>query len=209
MASSTLAEGNVLDTIEAKWRARGYTLIRDPQSEELPAFLRGFRPDAIAVGKSPSLAIEVIQTRGPASTQKLKQIEGLLRDRDDWRLEVVYVPPTGTAVEAVSSGTIRETLRQAGRLAGTAPKAGLLLAWAGLEAAARQREPELADRGLTSGSLIDLLASQGYVRQDQASELRQLGRVRNTLAHGQIDIVPAQADVEKIVAIGLGMLDDH
>ena len=207
MAASALAERDALDSIEAKWRARGYTLIRDPRSEQLPAFLRDVRPDAIAVGKMPSVAIEVIEARGPSSTRNLKQIEGLFRDRDDWRLEVVYVPTTFTAVEAVSDATIRETLEQARRLAGAAPKAGLLLAWAGLEAAVRRREPDLADRGLTPGTLIDLVASQGYVRQDQARALMRLGQVRDRLAHGQVDIVPPQAAVEMIIDTGFSLLD--
>lgn len=209
MASAASIERMALDTMEPKWRARGYTLIRDPKTEQLPSFFRDFKPDAIAVGKSPALAIEVVPGSRRSSSSTHGRLEDLFRGRDDWSLEVIYAPPSGTAVQPVDEGAIRERLAEALRLEAVAPQAALLLAWAGLEAAGRQREPDLADRGLSSGSLVDVLVSQGHVRQERADELLRVGKLRNAIAHGQIDILPEAEDIRSLVAIASSVLDGH
>lgn len=73
-----------LDEVESRRRKRGYTLVREPTPDQLPEFLRGSRPDAIAVGAQPSLVIEILPGRGRTSQAKVRQLSHLVEGRDDW-----------------------------------------------------------------------------------------------------------------------------
>jgi uncharacterized protein YutE (UPF0331/DUF86 family) len=91
-------------------------------------------------------------------------------------------------------------------LAVSEPRAGLLMAWATLEAIGRVLEPDLASRGLSPRSLVDLLISNGQLPQSESAALRRLGDMRNALAHGQIDESPAHADVQHLIGLGESLL---
>jgi hypothetical protein len=43
--------------------------------------------------------------------------------------------------------------------------------------------------------------SQGDLEQGDQGELRDLGRMRNRIAHGQLDLIPPPADVLRLVRI--------
>lgn len=199
MLSAALHEGDLLNAFEPRWRRQGYTLIREPRPEQLPAFLRGLRLDAIAVGASPALAIEIVRPRDRSSETKLRQLRTLFEGRDDWRLEVVYLSPEQTPVETVTPSEIEAGLRSAAELAKIDRRAGFLVGWAALEAAARSLAPTLAEHGLSPGSLADLLVSQGLAEQAEGSSIRELGALRNRLAHGQLTLVPSDSEVGRLL----------
>lgn len=206
MASALPSQRVVLDEIEPILHKRGYTLVREPSPDQLPSVLRGYRPDAIAVGAKPSLVIEILPTRDRSGTAKAQQIGSLLSGQDDWRLEVIYAPRRAVALATVPPDGIRATLRQAGTMAEHEPRAALLLAWAALEAIARTLEPELAAHPLPAGMLIDLLISNGHVPQDDVTALAELAEMRNAVAHGQIDATPAPAGIRYLLELGESLL---
>jgi hypothetical protein len=199
MISASLGERAVLDELEPSWRKRGYTLIRQPSQDQLPGFLKGFRPDAIAVGAKPGLVIEVVQTQSGSSETKIRQLRGLFKDNSDWRLEVVYLSQDGVPLKTVTSDDIQETLEKVRLVAESEPRAALLMSWATLEAIARKLEPELASRSLSPRSLVDVLVSNGHLPQSETAKLRRLGDARNALAHGQINNSPKSADIQYLI----------
>jgi hypothetical protein len=176
-------------------------LIREPSPEQLPAFLKGFRPDAIAIGATPRLVIEIVQAQGGATETKVRQLQSLFQDDTDWQLEVVYVSQDGVPLKAVTVEDIGDALRQVRAMAAREPRAALLLAWATLEAIGRILEPELASRGLSPRSLVELLVSNGHLPQAETTKLRRLGDARNALAHGQINSLPTAPDIAYLVTI--------
>jgi hypothetical protein len=204
-------ERSALDALEPRWRKMGYSLIREPTPDQLPAFLEHFRPDAIAVGPSPSLVIEVLDAHGRAAETKIDRVRKLLQGRDDWRLEVVYAPASSPVVASMSPEVIRETLIRLAPLAETEPRAALLMAWSTLEAVSRRLAPELAHHGLSSRSLVDLLIAYGYVPQSETARLLRLADQRNALAHGQLDAVPSTIDLDFLIRLieGLSIGGDH
>jgi len=206
MISASTRERAVLDELEPSWRKRGYTIIREPSAEQLPDFLKGFRPDAIAIGATPRLVIEVVQPRSGAAETRVRQLQNLFKGDRDWRLEVVYISQDGTPLQAVSSEDIQNTLRKVHLMANSEPRAGLLMAWATLEAIGRILEPDLASRGLSPRSLVDLLISNGHLPQSENARLRKLGDIRNTLAHGQINTTPAPDDIEYLVTLAENLI---
>lgn len=205
MGALSMRERAALDEIEPRLRKRGYTLVREPSADQLPGFLEGFRPDAIAVGTVPSLLIEVLRSRGGPSATKVRQISSLLSGRDDWQLEVLYLSSEGAPLTAVPLAEAKAALQQARRLADSEPRAGLLLGWATLEAIARTLEPELASRSLSPGSLVDLLVSNGHLSQSDGAALGKLAETRNALAHGQIDCPITAAQVEHLIKLAEGL----
>jgi hypothetical protein len=202
MVAALLTERAILDEIEPRLRKRGYTLVREPSPDQLPGFLRGFQPDAIAIGPAPSLVIEVLRSGGRSAETRVRQIDSLFEGHEDWRLEVVYATTHGTLLEPVAPDDARAALHQALAVAEGEPRAGLLLAWATLEAITRVLEPKLAARSLPPASLVELLVAQGHLTQAEGARLRALGTVRNALAHGQIDASPAPADVRYLIDLG-------
>ena len=199
-------ESAALNALEPRWRKLGYTLVREPSPEQLPPFLKGFRPDAIAIGADPQLVIEVLSKRGGPAATRVKQLQSLFAGHTDWRLELVYLGADDPAIAAVSADDIRKALERLRPLVEREPGAALLMAWATLEAAGRFLEPGLASRGLSPRSLVDLLVSNGHVLQPEGAELRRLGDQRNALAHGQINAAPTAAEVRGLMDLIDGLI---
>jgi hypothetical protein len=202
MVSDGLRERAALDAIARLYAKNGYQVIQEPSPEQLPAFLRGFRPDAIAIGRTPALVIQVLRAHSAAADTRVRQLQSLFADQPDWRLEVVYASSEGEPIEPATSDDIRDALGEARRLADAEPRAGLLLAWATLEAIGRKLEPRLAARGLSPRSLVDVLVSTGHMPQVEGGMLRRLGDARNAVAHGQLNLAPEAADVRRLVELG-------
>ncbi|MBO0903967.1 hypothetical protein [Jiella sonneratiae] len=192
-----LTERLVLDAMEPRWKARGYTLIREPTEAEVPNFFGGFRPDAIAVGRAPSLLIEVKRPGGEIGDYKLAKLQELLKGRNDWRLEILYAASEAPLVEPVATEWIGSTLVSATQLSPHNPQAAFLLAWAALQAALTRRFP-IEAKGPISAPLLALLDG-GDIDQDEHQLLLGLSRKRNALAHGQLDMPILGEDVAVIV----------
>lgn len=201
MVSIAPTESMVLDTLEARWASEGYRLIRQPHPNELPAFLKGFQPDAIALGPEPSLVIEVLRSRSRSTDTKVKQLQSLLAEHPDWRLEVIYASPEGVPLAAATDHDVQAALDEAKHVAEIAPRPALLLTWSIFEAVGRRLEPGLAARSLTPGSLIDVMISTGRLPQADSHFLRQMAQARNAVAHGLLDLRPSRGDVLRLIEI--------
>ncbi len=58
--STIEAEDQLLDVALAKLQEEGYDIYRRPPPHMLPAFMAGYRPDAIAIGPHKKIAIDII-----------------------------------------------------------------------------------------------------------------------------------------------------
>lgn len=204
----TIDERLVLEEMEPRWAAQGYTVVREPTSDLLPDFLGNFRPDAVATGRSPGIIIEIVDPRNRAAKTRITQLARLFAGREDWKLEVLYTPSEATELSPASRAGIESALTQAEQLAEVEPRAALMLAWAGLEALGRTLHPSLTDRGMSTGTLIDLLISNGNLDHDVQQELRRLGQLRNRIAHGQLDLSPASKEVRRLVELARLLRED-
>lgn len=199
MAYASEAERAVLDELEPRWQRQGYRLVRRPARDELPPFLNGFQPDAIAIGATPSLVIEIVNPRSKATRAKVTQLSSLFENQDEWKLEVVYAPSELGEISISSQDDIRQALDDSVQLLDIEPRAALLLVWAALEAAARHLHPNAASQARTSLSLVELLISHGDLQPDEQEALRNIARKRNTIAHGDFTTEVARGDVLRII----------
>jgi hypothetical protein len=206
--AQSMAERTALDALEPIWSRQGYTLVRAPAREQVPEFLGGYQPDAIATGKQPGLIIEVVGAQANSAKQRVSQLRRLFDGHPDWKLEVVYSPVDAAEVDAVPPATIEDSLEAAEQIAATEPRAALMLAWAAMEAAGRSLHPGLAGRDLSATALVGLLIAQGDVDQESHGELTRLGRLRNRIAHGQLNLEPTDDDVRGLVALTRNLLGE-
>ena len=195
------AEAIALDRLAPQLEAEGYRVIRQPAAGDLPDFLAGRRPDAIAVGKKPCLVIEVLRKEGSIALKKVRDLRVLLKGQEDWDLKVYYFSSMEPLLEPVSDAATCDAVAAARSVVETEPRAALLFAWSILEATTRVRTNAADPRPLNPNSLVNLLVGEGYVDQDTGAELFRMAKVRSQVAHGQIDIAPRAEDVRFLLAV--------
>jgi hypothetical protein len=165
--------------------------------------MQTYRPDAIALKKDKKIAIEVVGSTD-RSAEKIKTLESLFADHEDWELRVFYASPIASSklLKIASVPAINESiqrvidLKQAGHLS-----PALVMAWATFEAVGRALLPEQFRRPQTPARLVEVLASEGYITPDEADTLRAASTVRNAVVHGQLDSAVDQKMLEGFVVI--------
>jgi hypothetical protein len=201
VTTTSIRERYALDIYEPLWRAKGYTVVREPAPQQLPAFLKDFRPDAIAIGAAPSLVIEIASGPGASKENRLHRLKAALEGQKDWRLEVVYVGSEGARIDPASLGSAQAAVKRAKALAKREPGAALLLGWAAIEAIGRVLEPSLAEFSLGALAVVDLLVGYGHLTQEDGVALRALAQKRNRIAHGELEIAPSFEDILSLTDI--------
>ena len=197
---SMIGEELALDEFERRWRAQGYTLIREPMPDQVPDFLNDFRPDGIAIGAKPNLVIEVVNPRSRYTPEKIQRLQSLFEGQDDWRLEVLYAPRDWPFIDKVGAEAVRRSIESASRLAETEPQAAFLLAFTALESVVRNRALQAGRRQPDHVRLqLGWLLEEGVFSQDEHMQLLSLSQLRNRLAHGQLDIVPTSEQIRKVI----------
>ena len=195
------AERITLDRVVPLLRAEGYEVIPEPSPRDLPSFLGEWHPDAIAIGKRPSLLVEVFRKKGSRESRKVHELRSLLADHDGWELRVFYFSSLEPTLRPVADVTTEEAIQAARNVSGIEPRAAMLFAWSILEAVARDKIETAGTRPLNPSALVNLLTGEGYVSQNQANRMFELAKVRSQVAHGQIDFEAPTEDVLWILSI--------
>jgi REase_AHJR-like protein len=200
--SSQLRETDVLENIVPQLEAEGYEVYSHPSANLLPSFMQSYRPDAIALREDKKLAIEVVR-KGSSTEGRLDKLRELLAGRRDWELRVYWISPSNTPepIDLASGKEIEQSIKAVEQLASEGLHgAALLMAWATLEALGRALLPEKLARPQTAGRLVEALAGEGYVTPTEADRLRELGKVRNQLAHGGLRAKTTSKDIKSFAA---------
>jgi uncharacterized protein YutE (UPF0331/DUF86 family) len=181
-------EARVLDALQQRYEARGFSFFKYPSRDLIPEFLGDYTPDAIALGPNGNIVIEVKSSPRAAAGLPAAQIAERFRNQSGWKFELVLadeVKQEDVRVAPPSKELILEVLAEIRELAGTGHRrAALVLAWGALEAAARICQPGLEDKPKIPTSLVELLEREGLVSHSAARRLRSLINVRNGIAHG-------------------------
>ena len=160
MSISETTAKYVLETMRPRFEAEGFDVFLQPSLAILPVFMRGYRPDAIAVGPHKKIAIEVV--RPLENAEKIARLQQLIDQHRDWELQVVRVPPSSQAIDVSSHASIQQAVARAAALKrGGHVVPALIMAWAALEAIARALLPDKFARPQTPDRLVELLAHEG------------------------------------------------
>jgi hypothetical protein len=199
----------IIELLTPQLEADGYTVYLEPPRQLLPAFMRGYIPDAIALRAKgfeqfkKNLAIEV-KVEGLSTKTRIEELERRFADAGDWELRVYYARPAGRtgSIPPMPREAIDSALSSIDALVATGQlQAALLLCWATFEALGRALEPEKFLRPQTPGRLVEALANDGVVTPSEADELRGLSKARNQLIHGVLDQQVRGEDLAKFIEI--------
>lgn len=215
MSESRLWESNILRNLQQVSEARGLKFYVNPPREVVPAFLGGFRPDAIAVGPDGGIIIEVKHRRSPSSEQQLAAIAKKVSDQKGWEFRAIYLNPLMDETQPIATPTpeqIQARLGEIGALTKAGhPAAALVTAWAVLESLARlatANSQARTPKGFSPLQAIQTLAEEGYVENDAADRLREMAKLRNAVVHGDFSVDVPVEQVEGLLSQLQGIASD-
>ncbi len=206
------AERRVLDLLRPQYEAEGFTFVENPGAADLPGFMLGYQPDALALGRDKSIAIAV-KMRGQSEADKnLSSISARFKNHPNWEFRVVYgADIENETIDAPTLDQIRMHVDEAEQLLRLDHlRAALLIAWAAIEATARTLSPvKLATGPLTTRQTLELLEHHGRLPFDQAKTLREQLPLRNKVAHGDFQAQVTRENVEAVVCAARAALEDQ
>lgn len=174
-----------------EYRQKGYEVLLPPQPEELPDFLRGYRPVLIVRRGEEAIVVEVKSRSSIASAQYLRELVTAVEKHPGWRVELVITNPEDALYSAniehsLEENEIKAQLQVARELTARHPESAILFTWSLAEATLRLlsnreglslQKPELL-------RLLKQLATEGAISREHYQLLMNASQVRNAIAHG-------------------------
>lgn len=192
---------DVLESVAAQYRERGYQVDVEPTGPNVPDFLAGFRPDLIARGQADNVVVEVKVGTRTAVAERLREIAERVNREPGWRFSVVFADPQrpGQFVEGetVSLALLEQRVQKAQRLLlEDQQEAAFLLLWSALEGILRLlgERVHLPLKSLPPSALIRELYSEGELSREQFDVLIRILPLRNQLVHG----LEAPGDIQSV-----------
>jgi uncharacterized protein YutE (UPF0331/DUF86 family) len=198
-------EENVLENLRHAYEVQGLKFYKKPSREIVPAFLRGYEPDAIAVDdKGGGIIIEVKQRRSGVADRQLAQVAQKIAPHKGWQFRAVFTNPAPGASSNIPKPTTEQIDAQIREIQTLAQSqhynAALVVGWAILESLARSvitdDEPS---RELTPVQAVQTLAQEGHLENDAAQRLREMADLRNAVVHGNLSAVVSPERVRDLL----------
>ena len=205
-APHIVRESLVLERLRETYEQQGYAFFLEPSGDILPPFLRGYRPDAMALKGNGGEIIAVKFGPNSEKDDRLKALAKALKDQPDWRLRLqveqpraedrlMIEPPTRPQLEGLIAESERLVIENH-------PRAAMLLAWSALEAVARTRAVArglVTGRPLSPAGIVESLEMGGSIDHETGFDLRQTAQLRNRIAHGDLTAVVDPGSVESLI----------
>ncbi|MDM8551173.1 DUF86 domain-containing protein [Desulfobacterales bacterium HSG2] len=192
MEQIKILEQNRAQMVADEYRNRGYEVIHAPDKDQLPDFLKEFRPDLIVRKGDESIVVEVKSRRTLSQNPQIREMARILGEKKDWKLELFLVgigedAQFAEGVQPLNEQDVLQGTEQARKLLNAGfPEASLLYAWSVAEAAIRlivQKEA-ITVKSDAPLYLIKALATEGVISKDEYELLMSVVRTRNAVAHG-------------------------
>lgn len=193
------------------YRNQGYEVQLFPSPDDLPDFLKAYRPSMV-LHRSGESAIVEVKSRASLSSSFGQALQNLARAVDrypGWRFELVVENPeevfTGfqTAERSLQLCEIGTRLQVARRLASQNLEAAVLFIGPLFEATLRllaEREG-LSLKRFDSVYLVKQLAVEGTISQSEYRSLMEMIALRNAIAHGFKTSQLTQAAVDAAIEL--------
>lgn len=210
----TTSTGNIererLLKLAEEYRDKGYDILLHPNSEDLPDFLRNYRPDMIVRREDEVVVIEVKSrlSLNSSSTQYLQSLAQVIEQHPGWRFELVMTNPEEVVYSEKAEGSlqeheIRSRLIEVSQLLEKYPESAILYSWSLVEATLRlvAEKEGLSLRRFDPLYLVKLLAIEGVISQSEYQLLINSLSIRNAVAHGFKTTQVTQDSVHKLLEI--------
>ena len=180
-----------IESLAAEYRASGYKVRVRPSGDDLPSFLKEFRPDIIAMSPEGNVVIEV-KPYPQFDAEEARELAEIVEQNPGWRFDVMLVnPPVAPDVPAQEHLADDEQVTRMLENAETLSKEGHveaagLIAYSALETILRRlaqsKAPQIERQ--SSSRVLKELYSLGKIHPDTFEKLLPLMEFRNAVAHG-------------------------
>ncbi len=208
MSATESREEVLLQSLLPRYEAEGFTVIVHPSSSVLPPFMRRYRPDAIALRPGKKIAIEV--KYDAASAKNMTGVAELFEQHPDWELRIYYLSSLSgqKSISTPTQQSIEQAIREISELNNSGHSAAaIMMAWATLEAIGRKLVPDELSRAQPAERLVEVLAARGLITPNEADLLRRAEKLRNAIAHGDLD-APVSGEQVRELTVRLHTLAD-
>jgi uncharacterized protein YutE (UPF0331/DUF86 family) len=201
------SEKATLDKLRDDFISKGYKFEIEPDRQSLPGFLQKYQPDAIAIGKDETDKV-IIEVKRPNTRARveLAELTQEIAQKSGWRYMLVYTGQDPSEIIELSrpqKAQVDEAIKEVRALESAGfLKAAMLEGWSVLEALARRIYPSdirVSLKPLTPASVIERLAMDGLVSDADAKKLRAMISVRNSVAHGDLNVSVSQDDLSYLL----------
>ncbi|WP_228049981.1 hypothetical protein [Tychonema sp. LEGE 06208] len=194
MATSTAnIERERLLKLAEEYREKGYEISFHPNSEDLPDFLKSYRPDLIVRRGEESVVIAVksrASLNSPSSTY-LRNLAQAVAENPGWRFELVMTNSEDAvelpkAEDSFQEHEIELGLQVAKQLVTQHLESAMLYSWSLVEATLRivAQKEELSLQRLDPLYLVKQLTVEGVISKSEYQLLMNACSLRNSIAHG-------------------------
>jgi hypothetical protein len=209
-------EQEVLSELRTRYESQGYEFISEPKGKDLPAFLEGNSPDAIASSAKEKVVIEIkVSTSSAKDNALAKFFATEIPKHPGWKFELIVAEKQGGGADKDAEPSLRGLRDELGKVQELVSegdgKLALVTGWALLEALTRRlARPELSDspKRYLPKSVIEILASDGFIDDSETLALSKLVVSRNRLVHGFSNIEVGAAEVSNLISILERLVDE-
>ena len=205
-SQSERAQRKIQD-VAREYRRAGYNVLVGPSGSDLPQFLKGYRPDLLAIGESESVVIEV-KGGDALGSHELADLTRKVTQHPGWRLELIVTSARdkGSKAEAEpwTPATIATRLREASHLGEEGyQEAGFLLLWSAMEAILRRlaRQEQIPTKDLSPQQLVKQLTVDGALQTQYYDALERAVTARNAMVHGLQASPPGPAFLDQLLQV--------
>lgn len=197
-------EQRKLRSIARRYERDGYRVTMPWQGGSPPAFLEGFKPDLIAESEQDRVVVEVKRSNAVRGSNQLLEVAKRVSREPGWRFELVTVP----SIEQVSVPTAERMDFTESRTRQVIDIGLTDLAYVYAFVVLEELLNDLALQNGLKAAKTPLaqtarnLVSRGVISQEAFSTIEEARTVRNHVMHGDGEILPSPADVEKLLALG-------
>lgn len=183
---------NRAEKLAEEYRQQGYEVLFMPDSEELPDFLKPFRPDLVVFRDEIKKVIEVKSRASLSGNPQIREMARLIQNREGWDLELSIVGIgedifLAEEAEPYNADDIICKTEDAKQLMDSGhAEAAFLYAWSANEAALRLLSEKEGIEIKTNSPLhiIKNLATEGVISGNDYDMLMSARNVRNAIVHG-------------------------
>lgn len=199
------AHDEKVDSLVSTYTQQGFTVVKEPSTDDLPFDLGGYRPDLVATKGDIGLIIEVKPNVSRVSVDRFQVLAQEISKHPGWRFLLVTLEDVDASTNQTGSGElpawaqISKKLQQAQSLiAEGALEPALLYLWSIFEAALRKRAiaQNIPVERLPASSLLKHMYSQGEVSVNDIDFFREFMDRRNRIAHGANELLDAAMAAE-------------
>jgi len=176
-----------------EYRDKGYEISFHPNPEDLPNFLKNYRPDMIVRRGDEAVVIEVKSrsSLNSSSSQYLRNLARVIEQHPGWRFELVMTNPEDAMYSLKAEGSLQEheiesRLQVARQLVTQHPESAILYSWSLVEATLRliAEKEGLSLQRFDPLYLVKQLATEGVISRSEYQLLMNALSLRNAIAHG-------------------------